>query len=270
MSFNQSEFFNLGYLDYLSYKDTFIHRLDPRAKLIATLIFIFMVISFPKYEIPGLIPFFIFPIALISLADIPINIILKKLIIVSPFALMVGIFNPILDRKILISLFGLGISGGWISYFSIIIKFILTISSVLILIATTSFPGICMAMEKLGLPSIFVLQLMFIYRYIFVLGEEVVRTNNARELRSFGKRGYEIFIAGSILGNLLLKTIDRSERIYQAMCARGFNGNINLFRKSNFKMIDFFYILILTGIFIVLRFFPVSHTLGKILITFHF
>ena len=266
MSFNQSEYFDLGYLDYLSYKDTFIHRLDPRAKVIVTLVFIFMVISFSKHEIAGLIPFLIFPVTLAALADIPSKIILKKLVIVSPFALMVGIFNPMLDRKILITLFGLGISGGWISYLSIIIKFILTISSALILIATTSFPGICMAMKKLGLPNIFVLQLMFIYRYIFVLGEEVVRTNNARELRSFGKKGYGILIAGNILGSLLLRTIDRSERIYQAMCARGFNGEINLFKKIDFKKIDFFYILFLSSIFVLLRIFPITHFIGNILI----
>lgn len=266
MAFNQSEFFNLGYLDYLSYKDTFIHRLDPRAKLIVTFVFICMVISFPKHEISGLVPFLIFPVALIALADIPLNIILKKLVIVSPFALMVGIFNPILDRKILISLFGIGISGGWISYLSIIIKFTLTISSALILIATTSFPGICMAMKKLGLPNIFVLQLMFIYRYIFVLGEEVVRTNNARELRSFGKKGYEIFTAGNILGSLLMRTIDRSGRIYQAMCARGFNGEINLFKKNKFLLKDLLYIIVLSSFFIFLRLFPLSKFIGKILI----
>ncbi|MDD5772031.1 MAG: cobalt ECF transporter T component CbiQ [bacterium] len=266
MSFNQSEFFDLGYLDYLSYKDTFIHRLDPRAKFIVTLVFIFMVISFPKHEISGLIPFLIFPVILVALADIPIKIILKKLIVVSPFALMVGIFNPMLDRKILISLFGIGISGGWISYLSIIIKFILTISSALILIATTSFPGICMAMENLGMPNIFILQLMFIYRYIFILGEEVVRTNNARELRSFGKKGYEILTAGNILGSLLLRTIDRSERIYQAMCARGFNGKINLFKKSRFLLKDFLYIILLSGFFIFLRLFPLSQFIGKMFI----
>ncbi|MBI5207324.1 MAG: cobalt ECF transporter T component CbiQ [Candidatus Firestonebacteria bacterium] len=265
MAFNQFEFFDLGYLDYLSYKNTFIHRIDPRAKLIVSLIFIIIIISFPKYEVSSLFPFFFFPIFLIVLADLPLKIILKKIVIVSPFALMVGIFNPIFDRKIFFTIFNIGITGGFISYFSIIIKFVLTISAALILIATTSFPGICVALEKLKVPKIFVLQLMFLYRYIFVLGEEVARTSRARELRSFGKNGYQLSTTSNILGNLLLKTIDRSERIYQSMCSRGFVGYINIIKKTNFTLIDFFYMIILSSIFILLRIFPVSYIIGNIL-----
>ncbi|MBI4649893.1 cobalt ECF transporter T component CbiQ [Candidatus Desantisbacteria bacterium] len=266
MSFNQFEFFDLGYLDYLSYKDTFIHRIDPRAKLIVSLIFIITVISFPKYEISSLFIYFFFPIFLIAMADLPAKVIIKRIFIVSPFALMIGIFNPIIDRKVIITIYGLGITSGWISYFSIIIKFILTVSTGFILIATTSFPGICLALEKLKVPKVFVLQLMFIYRYIFVLGEEVVRTMRARELRSFGKKGYELSIAGNILGTLLLRTIDRSERIYQSMCSRGFTGNINLSKKINFTLTDLLYTLILSAMFIVLRFFSGSYAVGRMLL----
>lgn len=265
MAFNHFEFFDLGYLDYLSYKDTFIHRIDPRAKLIVSLIFVITVVSYSKYEIFSLFPFFFFPIFIATMADLPVKVIIKKIVIVSPFALIVGIFNPIMDNKIFTVLFGLSITGGWISYFSIIVKFILTISTCFILIATTSFPGICLALEKLKVPKIFVLQLMFLYRYIFVLGEEVVRTSRARELRSFGKNGYQLSTTSNILGNLLLKTIDRSERIYQSMCSRGFVGYINIIKKTNFTLIDFFYMIILSSIFILLRIFPVSYIIGNIL-----
>lgn len=249
------EFLDLGYLDYLSYKDSFIHRLDPRVKLITTLVFTIAVISFPKYEVSSLMPYFLFPVVSATLADIPAKIIIKRLVVIAPFGLMVGIFNPILDRRIILSVCGFGISAGWVSYSSILVKFILTVSSAIILIATTSFPGICLALERLKVPKIFVLQLMFLYRYIFVLGNEIVRTLRARELRSFGKKGYEIFTAGNILGSLLLRTIDRSERIYQAMCSRGFNGEINLLRKNEISSRDFVYTAASCGFFVLLRLF---------------
>ena len=63
MTFDK-EYFNLGYLDMLSYKDTFIHRLDPRTKLCATVFFVVTVVSFPKYEVSGLLPFLFFPVLL--------------------------------------------------------------------------------------------------------------------------------------------------------------------------------------------------------------
>lgn len=255
MSFSQIEFFDLGYLDYLSYKDSLIHRLDPRAKLITTLAFTIAVISFPKYEVSALMPYFLFPVLLTTIADIPLKIIVKKLMVVAPFGLMVGIFNPIFDRRIILSVWGFGISAGWVSYFSILVKFVLTVSSAIILIATTSFPGICLALERLKIPKIFVLQLMFLYRYIFVLGNEIVRTLRARELRSFGRKGYEIFTAGNILGSLLLRTIDRSERIYQAMCSRGFNGEINLIRRNKLSLKDFVYTIAFCGFFVFMRFY---------------
>src|SRR4030065_1580790 len=94
------EYFNLGFLDTLSYKDTVIHRLDPRTKVIATFALIITVVSFPKYEIAGLIPFFLFPAVIFSLGDIPVWFILKKVLIVSVFAVFIGIFNPLFDTHV--------------------------------------------------------------------------------------------------------------------------------------------------------------------------
>src|SRR5512139_534888 len=107
-----NEYFNLGYLDTLSYRDTFIHRLDPRAKLVATVLFVITVVSFPKYEITGLLPFFLFPALLFSLGDIPVMFIMKKVFLVSSFALFIGIFNPLIDRQIVCSFGGISLSGG--------------------------------------------------------------------------------------------------------------------------------------------------------------
>src|SRR4030042_2688949 len=91
------EYFNIGVLDSLSYKNTFVHRLDPRVKILVSFIFIFFVVSFPKYEISGLIPFFIYPVFLLTVGDIPLKAVAKKVLFVSPFAIFIGIFNPLLD-----------------------------------------------------------------------------------------------------------------------------------------------------------------------------
>lgn len=56
------EFFNIGYLDRLSYKNTFIHNIDARVKVIGAIFYIIAVVSFPKYAVLSLVPFFSFQI----------------------------------------------------------------------------------------------------------------------------------------------------------------------------------------------------------------
>jgi cobalt/nickel transport system permease protein len=262
MNFDK-EYFNLGFLDTLSYKDTVIHRLDPRTKVIATFAFIVTVVSFPKYEIAGLIPFFLFPALIFSLGDIPVWFILKKVLVVSVFAVFIGIFNPLFDTRVMYTLFGIPVSGGWISFFSILLKFFLTMCSAMLLISTTSFPGICHALRQLRIPEIFISQLLLLYRYIFVLVEETLRMVRARDLRSFGKRGQGMSIFIKLTGTLFIRTIERAERIYHAMLSRGFSGTIHYVKRDRLRKADFI-CLSLTGVLLVLfRTYDLVHLIGR-------
>ena len=173
-------FFDIGYMDTLSQGDTPLHRLDPRAKLITTLVFITVVLSFGKYEIAALIPFFIYPVALVAAGNLPAGHILKKILVVSPFAVLIGAFNPLMDRDILVHIGQMEISGGWVSFLSVLIRFFLTVGAALTLIALTGFTAVCMALEKLGVPQAFVVQLLLLYRYLFVLVDEAARMVRAR------------------------------------------------------------------------------------------
>jgi cobalt/nickel transport system permease protein len=247
------QYFSLGVLDTLSYKDTPIHSLDPRTKVLSAMAFIIAVISFPKYEIISLIPFFIFPVIVFTLGDIPLRFIIKKILFASFFAAFIGLFNPLLDTQIMYRICGIGISGGWISFLSILLKCCLTMSTVLLLISTTSFPGIAYALGKLGIPEVFVSQLLFLYRYIFVLMEETMRMIRARHLRSFGDKGRSIGISISLIGTLFIRTIERAERIYYAMLSRGFTGNIHPLRKCSLKITDFLCMFIIAAVLILFR-----------------
>jgi cobalt/nickel transport system permease protein len=249
-------------MDLLSYQDTAIHKIDPRAKLLVVLSFILTVLSFGKYEISHLIPFFIFPIYLLSYGNIPIIYIIKKIVIVSPFVFMIGIFNPIIDRNIVIHFADFGISGGWISFTSILIKFILTVSTAFTLIACTGFYNICFALNKLGVPKIFSSQLLFLYRYIFVLAEEGARMIRARNLRSFNGKGKGIKSYGPLLGNFFLRTINRAERLYLAMSCRGFDGNIKVMNRFKFGLSEFLFMLIWISLFILFRLVNVTQIIG--------
>ncbi len=226
-----ASFFDVGRLDRLARQDTAVHRLDPRVKLLTTLLFLVCVVSFGKYEISALLPFALYPVALAGAGRVPLGYLGKRLLAVAPFAVLVGVFNPFLDRGTLLRLGSLEVSGGWVSFLSIQLRFCLTVGTALVLIAVTSFQGLCAALQRLGVPQVLTVQMLFLYRYLFVLGEEAVRLVRARALRSFGGKGLGLRVYGSLVGHLLLRTLDRAQRVHLAMRCRGFSGEIRSLRK---------------------------------------
>jgi cobalt/nickel transport system permease protein len=239
--------------------------LDPRAKLVTTLAYIVAVASFDKYSITGLVPFVIYPVAVIALGDLPLGYLLRKILLAAPFAFCIGVFNPFFDREIFIHLGPVAISGGWLSFASIMIRFFLTVTGALLLISTTGLTGVCLALEKLGAPRAFVVQLLFLYRYLFVLGDEATRLTRARSLRSFEGRGMGIRVIGSLVGQLLLRTLDRAHRIHLAMLCRGFDGEVRLLRPLKFTGMDLAYTLGWSALFVIMRLYDIPQRLGSII-----
>ncbi len=258
-----SSFFDIGHLDALSSKQTPMHRVDPRAKVLTTICFIVVVISFNKYDPAGLAPLVIYPMAVMVIGDIPFSFIMKKLLIASPFVLSVALFNPILDRSPALDLGLFRVSGGFVSFASIMAKYVLTVSAGLALIACTGFDSICSALARMGVPRAFTIQLLFLYRYIFVLGEEAVRMARARALRSFGAKGLGMSVYSSMIGQLLLRSMDRAQRIHLAMLCRGFDGEIHHISSSKIRLSDLLFFAGWSGFFILLRLYNFPAWLGK-------
>ena len=257
-------YFDVGYMDTLASGNSPLHLLDPRAKLITTLLFIIAVVSFGKYTVLELVPFFVYPLYLISAGGLPVGYLLKKVFLISPFAILIGIFNPIIDREIIWHIGTLGVSAGWVSFFSVLLRFILTVTAALTLIALTGFNSVCEALLKFRVPKPFVTQLLFFYRYLFILTDEAHRMDRARSLRSFhsGAMKYQTFI--SIIGHLLLRTLGRAERIYLSMCCRGFDGRFRMAKSIKSGGREFVFVVTWLILFIVFRVFNIPLKLGEL------
>ena len=103
---------------------------------------------------------------------------------------------------------------------------------------------------------------MFLYRYLFVLVDEASRLVRARSLRAVGNEGGGLKIFGSLVGHLLLRTLDRAQRIYLAMCCRGFDGRIQIMRPLKFGPLDIGFICGWLALFIAMRFYNIPAALG--------
>lgn len=211
-----------------------IHRLDPRIKILGALAFILTATLLP----PGAwAPFGLLLMAAIVVAqatDLGWGFALKRSVVALPFALA-AITLPITIKGETIAHLGpFAISAeGSVRFLSILIKSWLSVQLALLLTATTPFHNVLWGMRELRVPRVLISIVSFMYRYLFVLGDEALRLMRARSARAatgVGRSGGHLLwrgqVAGGMVGNLTLRAFERSERIYDAMVARGFQGEI--------------------------------------------
>lgn len=255
--------YNMRLLDDLAQKETGLHKLHPLVKLLTTMIYLIVVISFEKYDISSLLPFIFYPVLIFAFGELPVVPIIKRILIVGPLIIGIGILNPVFDRNTII-VGGMVISRGWITFLSIFIKGGLTVTASILLIATTGMDRFAAALRMLKVPKIFVLQLLLTYRYISVLIEEVSKMQRAYSLRAPREKGVRLSVWGSFAGQLLLRTFDRAERVYQSMSLRGFTGEYNTgdIAKVTFK--DFTYLGAWSLFFIIGRIYNIPMLIGSL------
>lgn len=215
--------YNMRLLDDLAGKDTYLHRVHPLSKLLVTAAYLAAVVSFDRYETTRLLPFLFYPVFVFTLAELPLAPLAKRILLVEPLIIGIGILNPFFDREV-VMFGGVALARGWVAFLSIFIKCGLTVTAALLLIATTGMEKLGAGLRKLKIPRLFVLQLLLTYRYISVLVEEAARMTRAYLLRAPGQKGVQLHTWGSFAGQLILRTYDRSQSVYQAMCLRGFTG----------------------------------------------
>lgn len=261
MSSIMNSLYDMRLLEDLARKETSIHKIHPLIKLLTTVIYLFVTISFSKYEIISLLPLLFYPVIVFTFAELPLAPILKRVLLVEPLIIGIGILNPFFDQQTII-IGGLVLSRGWITFLSIFIKCGLTVTAAILLLVTTGMDKIAAALRMLKVPKVFVLQLLLTYRYISVLMEEVGRILRAYSLRAPKQKGVHRSAWGSLAGQLILRTFDRAQRVYQAMCLRGFTGEYNTGNASKIKSLDFVYLFVWILCFAVVRIWNIPILIG--------
>lgn len=240
-------------------EDTSLLKIDTRALLITTLLYIVFVLLVPLETPDKLIWFAVYPIIMSPLYNLNYSNILKKSFYVLPFIVFIGIFNPFYDKREAFQIGGVIISYGWITFLSIILRGLLTTQAIVILITAGGFINICNALVKLRVPKVFSTQLLLVYRYLGILLEESFNMHRAVTARGFGKKSFPLKMWVNIVGSLLIRTFERSKRIYNAMLARGFNGTIPFGKKWNWTIMDSLFCFIWIIVFFLLYTFNLSN-----------
>ncbi|MFA5859315.1 MAG: cobalt ECF transporter T component CbiQ [Elusimicrobiota bacterium] len=205
--------------------------LDARIKFIAVLAMVITVVLIPQGQWGLFTGYFVFISILLVLSQTKIGFILKRLFTVLPFILMITIFTPFFKEGNVVFTYNFWWGGinvtkeGLALLLGVITKSILSVLSILFLLSTTTFSELLNGFIKMKVPGIMVLLLSFMYRYMDVLITEMKTLERARDARYFGGKIFrQIGMAGNIVATLFLRALERSERVYAALLARGYNG----------------------------------------------
>ncbi|MFH1717359.1 MAG: cobalt ECF transporter T component CbiQ [Planctomycetota bacterium] len=238
-----------AHIDKFAYQDSAIHRLDSRVKFLVVLVFTAVVISLPRTSFSILVCYAIGPFTILVLAKIPLRFVFKQILLVSPFVLVLALSCPLYDKAPVVVSFGpfhWQSSLGWLRCFVILGKFIVTMLALIALVSTTRFNDLLTGLQRLGVPRLLIIQLGFLYRYIFVLidrAHHILRARAGRRLKNLGFKT-ELRTAASMLGSLFIRSIETAEHISIAMQARGFDGSWRTLSKLQARRADLLFVLV--------------------------
>jgi len=232
-----------SYIDKYADLESFIHRIDPRVKIVTFFAFILFVVLTNETAYLSFLLYGTILLILLFSSRIPFLFMFKKSLVVIPFVVLIAIFIPFIKKE-----------NGIILFWGIVIKSYLSILSMILLTSSTKFTNLLKALEKLKLPKIFIMIISFMYRYSFLIVDEVQRMQRAKESRTFQKQNpiYALKTLSNIVGVLFLRSYERGERVYLAMCSRLFQGDIKTIDTLRIKLNDILFLtFISTALFLI-------------------
>lgn len=241
-----------------------LHRLDPRVKVSAAVLFVLSNALLPDGAWAAFGMAWLLLLWANRLSNLGLDFTFRRSFLALPFALAAvsAMFSPLgnpLAEWHIGSLTLRPTDYGLIKFASILIRSWLSIQAAILLVAVTRFPDMLHAFEHLRAPKILTAIIAFLYRYLFVLTDEAIRLLRARESRSAAlppsisshfrrkwgesKRGviWRAKVTGNMAGQLFLRSYERSDRIYHAMLARGYSGQMRTLNPHGMKTGDWLF-----------------------------
>lgn len=239
------------FIDHFAMGDSPVHRLDARAKLLAVLSYTVVLISYERYAVTNLAPLCVLPLAWLWFGGVSVGFALRRVAILSPFILMLVIMSPLYDQvphAVSCGPWHFTVWGGWLTAANVAIKFACGLLALTALMCTTRFALLLESLRRLGLPQVVVMQLGFLYRYLFVLLDEAMRVRRARDFRGAARApvGRRLAAVGGVIGTLFVRTLDRSQRVHLAMTARGYRGEPRCLCRLRFTRADGMFLVIVS------------------------
>lgn len=215
--------------------DSYLHRFDPRLKVVVTILLIIGVVLTPDRAVLAFGLIWLMDIGLCWLARVAWWRVGRMAGIALPFTLAAATLLFTTPGKTLLTIGGAHISdAGLFRFGAIVLRSWLAVQIALLLSITTRFDQLLWALTWWRLPAPLIAMIGLMVRYLYTLAEEAERLLQARAARSGALAGqksggsvrWRAKTAGGMVGNLFLRSYERGERVYMAMLARGYSGQM--------------------------------------------
>lgn len=246
--------------DHFQDQNSRVHQVDPRVKVLITFIFILSTALLPDGAWGAYLLSWLLIMGTGLLAGIRPGFLITRSFLIIPFLLAaVTVIFTLPGEAVWTGPFGLTISdNGLLRFSSIFLRSWVAVQMAILLTATTRFPDILHALRHLKVPATLVSILAFMYRYLFVMADEASRLLRARAARSAQLPGQKSGrslrwrgkVAGNLVGQLFIRSLERSDRVYQAMLARGYRGE--LLTMNPHQMVSSDWLILIAGSILVL------------------
>jgi len=244
-----------------------IHRLDPRVKFVLAVSFIFTTALTPIGAWPVYILLFALAISVAVLSELGVGFVLRRAVLALPFVLAALPVIFTIEGPVLFSL----PIGPWTltatipgleRFISVALKSWISVQIAIVLSASTPFPDLMVAMRAVRVPRMLVAIFGLMWRYLFVFADEALRLIRARlsrsgeidqpGLKTGGSVAWRARIAGGMAGSLFLRAFERSDRIYMAMVARGYDGEVRSAPLPRLRSADWLVLIFVLALFVLL------------------
>ncbi|CUH50872.1 cobalt ECF transporter T component CbiQ [Shimia marina] len=217
-----------------------IADIDPRVRIVMACVF--AVVTVALGSVPGLLAALSIAIGLLLLSRLPIRRTLKRMAMMDGFIIFMLVLMPFsMPGDVMFTVFGFPASwqGLW-KAFEIALTANAVILTLMVLVGTMEPVTLGHALHRLRCPEVLVHLMMFTIRYIEVLREEYLRLRSAMKIRGFrpGTNWHTYRSFGYLVGMMMVRAIERSERILGAMKCRGFSGRLMLLQEFSMSRRD--------------------------------
>ena len=252
-------------LNTLAQQQSPLHILHPLAKLLITISYIALLMSFGKYELVALVCMGLYPWWGFRVSGLSWKKCFWRLRILLPLICLVGLANPFFDKHVF-TIGGWQLKAGYISFFTLMLKGLWALLASYLLIATTTIEQICYALRLLHMPKLLVTQFLLTYRYLTLLLEQADTMAQAYALRAPKQKGVHFKVWGSLAGQLLLRSIDRANNLYDSMLLRGYQGEYYYGGPlPSWGRRDWLYLLGLVSTLLAIALLPSEQLLGQLM-----
>ena len=234
--------------------DSFVHRLDPRGKLLVVFLFSIVVAGANRFQV--LLGSLTLGLLMVLATKVPARELIKRLLPVNMLILFLWLFLPFtFGGEPLFFMGSLTVTREGVFYATrISIKSNAMMLMLIALVASTPIFSMGHAMHQLKIPKKIVHLFFFTYRYIHAIYREYLRLKNSIKIRGFipktNLHTYKTY--AYMVGMLLVRSFDRAHRVHNAMLCRGFKGDLYSLKKFSFKTNDIVSMILMIAMIVIM------------------